>query len=506
MRTVNQKSRRRKLILGNIALLALCIVAFPAVYNYLKIFVSTDPFSSLFAKSPEDIDDSIEIRMDKVVLRDYKGAKLISRANANRIDILKDRQSVNLYGVTNGVYDGSKGHFTYSAASATWSLGAKWVTVNKSLDIHGKDLDLHAQGLTYDDRVGELRITGKVTGRLYKGHVVASTVRYNMTSGASETGAVDWTGKLDLGPQDEAQSAPRTWNIHGAHQKTTGDVSVFEKGTATDGDLILVAPIVEHNQKTDVLTANGGIQYYSAKADITADKCVVYRKEKRAVLTGHVVMYVKPKSQEDTPTKQEKLPEFKPVTPDKVVAKHLSTPPDKDTEKEMEDEIRSTKNLRDFPMVVVSAQIEYWYAKGNRHAVITGEPQGRQTLKGDEWRHLWSHQAFYDGEKETLRLVSTESKKDTIMKNSLGDNTKATEITVSTKEGDDEMDCTEPESLINTFDDEIPRDDKTKSNDKGTPPPTKGSGGSPGITVAVQPVFNQEFMATFERFSRLDVL
>ena len=241
-----------------------------------------------------------------------------------------------------------------------------------------------------------------------------------------------------------------------------------------------MAPIVQQNKKTDVLNASGGIEYYSGKADIKADSCVVYRKEKRVVLSGHVFMYVKPKAQEDDPPKIEKLPDFKPVTPEQVVAIHSDKPLSKDEAKEREDEIRSSKNLRDFPLVVSSDRIEYWYAKGSRHAMITGSPQARQGLKGDEWRHVWSRSSFYDGEKETLKLMSAEKKQEALMKNSLGDHMQNEYLIVSTKEDDDTIEGGTGQGSIYSSDDDIPKDDK-----KNPPPTVKGTGKTGGSPTSL---------------------
>jgi hypothetical protein len=181
-------------------------------------------------------------------------------------------------------------------------------------------------------------------------------------------------------------------------------------------------------------------------------------------------MYVKPKAQQDNPPKVETMPEYKPVTPSQVVATHTTKPLDKDEQKAKEDEIRSSKNLREYPLVLVSQQIEYWYAKGSRHAVVTGSPQARQTLLNNEWRHVWSNQALYDGEKETLKLLSSPGKHDALMKNSLGDDMSALNILVSTNEDDDYFEGTQMEGNLYSNDDEISKDDKK------APPPVKGSG------------------------------
>ena len=94
------------------------------------------------------------------------------------------------------------------------------------------------------------------------------------------------------------------------------------------------------------------------------------------------------------------------------------------------------------------------------------------------------HDAFYDGEKETLLLNSTPGKKDTHFKDSIGDDLLASNFTVSTKEDDDEY---EGEGIVGSFhadDEDLPKKDQpnkdqAKPDDKKTaaPPPTKAGGG-----------------------------
>jgi len=475
MQTKAYKIKRRKAIGRNVFLGAAIVIAAPVVYNYLVDFVRSDPFVGLYKKSANQPDESIGIRMDAVELRDFKGAKLVSSAFADRVDVRKDRQVATLYGVKNGLYNGEKEPIRYSAANAVWNFQLKQVSVNQNVTVKNKDFDLKATGLTFDDKTSLMRIHGDISGKLYQGDFVASTLVYNMQTGAADAGPVEWQGELALSAQDEDKGKPRKWDIKSSHWKSLGsdaNIFLYENATASDGDLIIVAPKVQQNKKTDVLTAEGGIEYYSGKSDIKADKCVIYRKEKRVVMSGHVFMYVKPKAQENDPPKIEKFPEFKPVTPDKVVAPQSATQLTQEERKANEEELRSSKNLRDFPLVVVSDQIEYWYGKGSRHAVVTGNPQGRQAMTAGKWRHIWAHHAFYDGEKETLKLFSSENKKEALMKNSVNDEMQAIDILVSTKEGDDSIEGTEAEGHIYSSDDDIPKDDKKK----GTPPPTTGTG------------------------------
>src|ERR1019366_3974108 len=89
------------------------------------------------------------------------------------------------------------------------------------------------------------------------------------------------------------------------------------------------------------------------------------------------------------------------------------------------------------PVRIGADRIVYWYKKGERHADITGSPQAQQELPEGRWRMAWSNHAKYDGEKETLTLISSPGLHDTRMKNSIGDDGTAAIYTFSTKDDDD---------------------------------------------------------------------
>ena len=479
----NQKVRTRNKRIASIGGGIVVILVAPIVYHAVVAFVSSDPFIGLQAQSNKALAETVEMQMDSVELRDYDGAKLVSSAFARRVEVQKNAQTAVLYDVKDGIYNAKEGPIQYTAANATWNFQTKQVVVNNHVTVKNKDLDVSANGLIFDDMRNSLKIIGDVTGTAYKGAITASMLSYNTKTGEGTAGPVEWKGIAELGVQDDAKEGPKKWDFKCSQLKSLGSKTntyLYENCTASDDELIIIAPLVQNNTKTDVLTASGGVEYYSGKADIKADRCTVYRKEKRAVLTGHVFMYVKPKVQENDPPKVEKLPDFKPVTPSQVIATHDTKPLSKDEEKEKEDEIRSSKNLRDFPLVVVSEKTEYWYGKGSRHAIVTGQPQGRQALKDNEWRHVWSDSALYDGEKETLTLLSAGKKHDALMKNSLGEEMTALDILTSTKEDDDFVEGHEVQGHIYSSD-----EDETTKDGKKTPPPVgKGTGKTGGSGTA----------------------
>ncbi|HLO99330.1 MAG TPA: hypothetical protein VK171_12100, partial [Fimbriimonas sp.] len=158
-----------------------------------------------------------------------------------------------------------------------------------------------------------------------------------------------------------------------------------------------------------------------------------------------------------------------PVVPESISSTRPPAPDNEDA-KRTEDQIRSSKNLRKYPLSITANQIEYWYKKGERRAKITGSPQGRQELP-EGWRYVWAGSAFYDGEKELLTLESAPGKTEVILKNSLGDELFGVWGQLSTKEDDDEYSFKKGKGKITTRDDD----------DGGTPPPGN-SGGGGGLT------------------------
>jgi hypothetical protein len=183
-------------------------------------------------------------------------------------------------------------------------------------------------------------------------------------------------------------------------------------------------------------------------------------------------MLVKPKDKQEEPAKETELTPLPPAVPDSISATRPPAPDD-DVTKKKEDEIRSMKNLRSYPLVVLAPKIEYWYKKGERRTIISGSPQARQDMPENGWRYVWSDHANYDGEKESLSLFSAPGKQDVILKNSVGDELYGESGVLSTKEDDDSYSFKKGRAKMPTRgDDDIPGSDK-----KGN---TGGGGGATG--------------------------
>ena len=265
-------------------------------------------------------------------------------------------------------------------------------------------------------------------------------------------------------PARQQESTDGSWRISAAHAHIAGPIQTSLNATASDGEVVVKAGKVLHDEDTDVLTATGKVRYFSAKTNMTCDKAIVYRQEKRVVLTGNVQMILKPTQNQKLEVAE--IPLFQAQSPEDVGRDRPPAPPGTTAaEKKLDDEVRVGRTARKYPITILAAKIEYWYAKGSRHAVITGDPQARQEMTAGRWRYAWTHEALYDGEKETLRMVSTEGKKDTRLKNSLGDDFVADSATVSTQEDNSDLSADGIEGEFHFKDEEIP---KTPGGKNGT--------------------------------------
>jgi hypothetical protein len=263
--------------------------------------------------------------------------------------------------------------------------------------------------------------------------MTAANLVFDTEKDTLSAGPVLWIGKADLQQQDSA----KTWELSADETDWPGDgTSVWIHGRATDGEVIVLADKIVHDQETDVLTAEGNVKFFGEDVNLSCPKAVVDRKNQKAVLSGTVEMLIKP--EEKKGLKEEEIPPLIPYVPEEVKA-NRPLPPKSDPERELDDQVRSGESIREYPVSIIAKQIEYWYKEGDRKAFITGSPQARQEMTGGRWRMIWAHHAEYDGEKDWLKLLSRKEERDARFKNSVGDDFKAFHFELSTKKDDDRM-------------------------------------------------------------------
>jgi lipopolysaccharide export system protein LptA len=241
----------------------------------------------------------------------------------------------------------------------------------------------------------------------------------------------------------------------------------------------MIGPKIDDDSKTDVITATGGrVAYFSGKADLMADKVIVYRKEKRAEFYGNVVMLVKAKKDQDKPPAEEPVPDVNLNTETETPkpGEFVTLTPE---EKKRYDELRDQKNARDYPFHVAAEKIVYWYAKGSRHATIDGNPRARQDFPDNAWREGWAKTGTYDGEKEFLHLAGDAGKRDAHYRASNKDQFNAEWLEFSTKdnqtEEDNDLKTGPTDGVIVDSSKEDTR--PPKPGQPTTPPPVKTNGG-----------------------------
>jgi lipopolysaccharide export system protein LptA len=470
-------------------------VALTCYDGYVSIvkFGSLDPFRGM-ERDQNALGPSTGVRLANVDMRVYRDGKLTTTAHLDKVDVSKDRETFDLFGLKSGLYRGKADDIRFSADQGNFNAGNQRLSMFGKVRATSRNFDVVTGSANFDRNTEVMQVPIRMTGKLYGGLFMATAMTYNIRTGEASTGPLEWQGKP---PAKDAEGVgqevtPRTWTIHGKHwRQQKGGLQFFENADATDGEVLIKAPLVQRDPKTDVITATGRVTYYSGKSDLIADQVVVYRKEKRAVFTGDVVMLVKPKKDQDQPPKVEPIPDVKPDVPEVKVSDKPITVTEADKKKD--DELRSGKSWKDYPLNIKAQSIVYWYGKGSRHAIITGEPVANQDFSDGRWRKGWAHDAYYDGEQDTLQLNSRVDNKDARLKNSIGDVWRGSMIKMSTKDDQDEEDSDVNGSDIDAIYVERSGEDergpkKTPSGTAtGTAPSNPGAAPTPGSTPGTPP-------------------
>jgi len=449
---------------------------------YVQAFAKIDPLLNMRkgnVKEPSELG----IRLGDVHLVQYDGMQKIAEADVEHVFVTDDRRQYRLGGVSNGSYYSKEGkQLRFSAPKAIWNSTYKLLTANDGVRVWNADMNLKTATFRIDGIRQTLYAPGSVEGLFYKGQIQSKNLLYSMKNEEARFGPTHWDGNMALSLQDGDKPQAKRWsfdNSNGTLSQRKG-IQTFTNTTATDGEIIVKADKIERDTKTDIVTATGHVQYFSPESNMSCEKVVVYRSEKRAILSDTVNMLVKPKAKQ---TKAEivEIPPFRPMVPKDIAEHRPDAPPPQKTsqDKKLDQDLQDPKTIRDYPMAIKADKIEYWYGKGKRHAIITGDPQARQELPGGRWRHVWAFQAFYDGEKELLRMVSKAGGTDVKYQSSNDDDTMAKEVTVSTEEGNDDLEAIGTTGKVYGTADE--------DNDAGPKPPDpikpgskgKGKGGAP---------------------------
>lgn len=433
--------------------------------TFLRQFARLDPLAQYrnVASEPQ----MVAIEMRNVAFREYSGPKLTARAKIGRMTLTRDRQTLRMFDITDGIYERADGPLKFEAKEALYSFPLRQLDARQGARVINKNLDLQLDGFSYFERESKLSVPGPISGRYFDGQIVAASLVYRNNPVSYETGAVSWQGNLENPKQPGKRSR---WSIKSKSTKRAGEVEIWTVGQASDGDVVVKADRLERNVRTDVIVATGNVRYFAPDANMICDKATIYRADKRAVFEKNVQMFVKAESEQKL-----EVVEMKPMRP--VVPNELlnSRPPPPTPDTASDQELRDPATRRKYPTQIQASRVEYWYRQGQRKARITGNPQARQELPAGRWRQIWADAADYDAEKDTLRLRSGGAKPGVRVKTSIGDDLRAVTFTVSTKEGDDTWEGEGLEGDVLPDDGEIPNRGGAGGGTTGgeVPPPTR---------------------------------
>jgi hypothetical protein len=444
------------------------VVSAVGIGFFVKSVLSKDPLAKQREKSADDLPTTVGILMKDTEFKRFENGQPSASCMVEEMTIADNRMLREMSGISNGRIKWKNTTYQFDAKLGNWNGYSKILSLHGNIQVKGPNFNLKSYQMGYDEPRKLLTVPQQVEGIAYGGNLSVASFEFNIDEQTFVAGKGKWTGKLPkelIAQSPEPVTSSRTWDFEFdgiKKSKDNKDVVIYTNATATDGEVIIKAPTMSHNEKTDVLTATKNVQYFSPKSNVLADKIVVYRKEKRAVLTGNVSMYIKPKSKENEKATVEPLTPLPVVVPESIASKRPPAPENDEAAKKKEEDVRSAKNLREYPLTITANEIEYWYKKGERRAKIQGKPQAKQEISSDEWRYVWSYTAFYDGEKELLTLESAKGKQSVILKNSLGDELFGEWGQISTKEGEDDYEFRKGKAKMTTRDDDLPAQEKKK--------------------------------------------
>lgn len=441
-----------------------CLFAGYGIWQYGPRLLALDPFQGYRFREIEGLPDTVAASLQDVTLTQFEGGKVTAKANVDKVWVYKDRVTYELKGIKNGEVRSKEGPVRFTATQANYNSVVKELNLVGGVRVSAKDIAIQTEQASINQNNRMVVVPSATAGTLDKGRVRIASMNLNYETMAFQGRQGQFVGQL---PAVQDVPVPATnnrtgWTVSADRIEDTGSetrISTYFNATATDGEVLVKAPKVQIDRRTNVLTATGRVFYYSAKANFVADKVVIYRRERRAVMTGNIVMLIKPKEEQPNyRPAEEEIPPFQPLVPDDVKnSRPAAVNGPSAEEKELDRKLRSGETIRDYPTLVTCREIEYFYRRGERRAKIMGDPQARQTLALGRWRHAWAYEGFYDGEAETLRLFSRAGKLETRMKTSVGDDLTARSVLLYTREGDERFSAEAGKgTVIAEDDDDLP--------------------------------------------------
>jgi len=430
--------------------LALAVVVLPLLYTAARKFASKDLFGRHGANWTDPFGKNIGSVMDDVDIKVYNGSDKLVSLHADKIEVRRDKVFMDLLNVSDGkIYEKGKPTAFFAAMNAEYDMSNERLVVDRGASLKSTTYDLNAPNLHLDVKTKTVEAKKGIKGTFEGGKLAADFLKLNFGGRTSSAKNVSWKGAAKLPTTQQV----RDLQIRSREVEYTADpdIQVYHDAEASDRDSLMRTKKLTWNRDTDTITMEGACEYYGPEAILVAPKVVVFRKEKRAVATGDVRLLVKPERQKGV-VPPSAVPPAQPVLPEGLRQPPVQGP------REIDEELRSGKTARKYPVVVTCEKVEYTYAKGRKQAIITGSPRARQQMRAGSWREITGPKAIYEEEKEILTILSTDGGRDVRMKNSAGDDLMAQKLVISTTEGKEKMTGTLIEGVMKVRDDELDRE------------------------------------------------
>ncbi len=444
---------------GWIAFLAATIGA----WQFVEGVIERDALAG-FRDQEVGLTDQDGVLIKDFQIKSYLGDRLVTEALVADARIFSDRSTIELKKISGGkFYDRENGEYQFEAGEAEYGTYSKSLLAKSGVRIKNKRIDLKSAGFLYDHAGQIVAVNGAVTGKLEGGDLTSQDVTILLKTNEIQTGLITWVGPVAV--QGQARTP---WKVEAKRSSIKSDIMTYTDARGEDKDTIVTADKMVYDRKNDIVTAEGNVTYFGIDANIKCDKAVIERKIGKATLTGRIVdMLIKP---EDSAPKETGIPPIVPLVPESI-AQTRPRPGGSNDNPE-----RSSENLRQYPIVMTAGQVEYWYRKGERKAILTLQPFARQELGGMRWREVTAHRAEYDGEKDVLVLRSATGQL-VRLRNSIGDDMTATFLQVSTKKGEDDMEAENLKGTVMIDENELPERPGGGAGGGGTTGTTGSTGG-----------------------------
>lgn len=439
-------------------------LATPAFLAGVRYLLSIDPFARYSAAYANPLGAGIGSIITDANVNVFEGKEKVLSFDVAKIEIHRNQRYFHLENVHNGaVWDKGKAKAKFRAGEAIYDARREFIEVLGSPKVVFEEGELSASIVEILRQEKRLVASEGIDGTYKKGEVKAASLTYDWESRHGVIERFLWKGPIEL--QQEKTVKRRQILVRGERFESFSnpDRVIYYNAEAIDQDSLLRARKITHDRENDIIVAEGECEYHSPDAFMLAPKVTIYNKEKRAVITGDVRLTIKPEKEKG------RLPSsaLQPAKPDLPPGVKPTEKLSEEEQKKTEEELRSGRTIRKYPIVITCRNIEYFYQKGTKRAIITGSPVARQELRNNAWREITGPRAIYEEEKEILTLMSTPGLREVVMKNSLGDEFHVETLVISTKEGDERITGYGAEGSLRVREEELGGGEKAGTGKEG---------------------------------------